>query len=476
MRKTDIAWSRFGLGPRPGDEPLTDPIGWLRDQMDDYRPDLASTGALASRARIIADFHALRTARKQAMQAASMAGDAKVKVAQLPQSRQFRGHYEAQAAVRIRAAVASETPFVERLVHFWSNHFEVSIDKPLVLGLAGLMEFEAIRPHVLGRFEDMLLAVVQHPAMLLYLDQVQSIGPKSQFGQKIAARGRNQGLNENLGREILELHTLGARSGYSQSDVTELARALTGWTAVGLGNGPVQRLTTRLGGGPGDFLFAPPLHEPGRRTILDRTYPQAGMQQVRAILTDLARHPATARHLATKIARHFIADEPPAPLVARLETVYLEKGGDLRAVYAALITAPEAWANTESKFRTPWDWLIGAFRLQGGVPEMPDNPDQADHQLAGLFAQLGQPIWQPGSPAGFADSAGDWAGPEALFRRVEVAQRLARHTSPATDPREVAGRVFGEALRPATAQVVARAESPQQGMALLLVAPEMMRR
>ncbi len=476
MNKTIIAWNRFGLGPRPDMTPLADPPGWLKAQMRTYRPTIATMSALAPRAEVIADFDALRIARMQLRHSPSKLDDKQSKSAPPPQRRDFRRHYEAQAAARIRTAVASDAPFVERLVHFWSNHFAVSIDKPLVLGLAGWMEFEAIRPHVLGRFEDMLMAVVRHPAMLIYLDQVESIGPDSVMGQRMAARGKTRGLNENLGRELLELHTLGARSGYSQADVTELARALTGWTAVGLGRGQVQRLTQRSGKKSGAFLFAPPLHEPGTRAILGRSYAQAGQQQAHAILVDLARHPATARHLSTKIARHFVADDPPASLVARLERAYLDSAGDLPSIYSALIDAPEAWTTNSKKFRTPWDWLIAAFRLQGDVPHTPEDPDRQDHQLAGLFAQLGQPVWQPGSPAGFDDVAANWAGPDALVRRVEVAQRLARRTSPATDPRAIAEHIFGDTLRPETAQVIARAESPQQGMALLMVAPEMMRR
>ena len=156
---------------------------------------------------------------------------------------------------RLSSALTTTSPFVERLVHFWANHFAVSADKLPVVGLAGLLEFEAIRPHVLGRFSDMLLAVEQHPAMLIYLDQAQSIGPDSQAGRFIAARqGKQRGLNENLAREIMELHTLGVRTGYSQADVTEFARALTGWTVSGLGRGPAARL---LGNAPpGQFEFA----------------------------------------------------------------------------------------------------------------------------------------------------------------------------------------------------------------------------
>src|SRR5689334_19955112 len=223
---------------------------------------------------------------------------------------------------RLDAALTANAPFVERLVHFWANHFAVSVDKLPVIGLAGLLEFEAIRPNVLGKFSDILLAVEQHPAMLLYLDQAQSIGPDSRAGQFIAARGKQKrGLNENLAREILELHTLGVRTGYTQADVTEFARALTGWTVNGLGRGPMQRM---LGGGaPGLFTFAKLIHEPGSRQIFGRTYRQDGQAQARAILMDLAVHPATAKHISTKLARHFAGDDPPSAMVDRLTQAYL---------------------------------------------------------------------------------------------------------------------------------------------------------
>ena len=191
-----------------------------------------------------------------------------------------------------------------RLVMFWSNHFCVSANKGPVRGMAGAYEREAIRPHVLGRFVDMLLAVERHPAMLVYLDNHVSIGPNSRAGLN-----RGLGLNENLAREILELHTLGVGGGYTQEDVTNLARILTGWTVANLAN-PV--------GEPGRFFFAPARHEPGAWTVLGKRYGEAGMAAGEAVLRDLARHPATARHIARKLARHFVSAEPPAALVARL--------------------------------------------------------------------------------------------------------------------------------------------------------------
>jgi uncharacterized protein (DUF1800 family) len=370
-------------------------------------------------------------------------------------------------SARLNSALTSANPFVERLVHFWANHFAVSVDKLPVIGLAGLLEFEAIRPLVLGRFADMLLAVEQHPAMLIYLDQAQSIGPNSQAGNYIEMTGGKQaGLNENLAREIMELHTLGVRTGYTQSDVTEFARALTGWTVSGLARGPARRL---IGGTPGQFQFAQMMHEPGVRTIMGRRYPQNGEEQARAILLDLAASSATAKHLAMKLARHFAGDDPPAALVDRLSRAYLSSKGDLPTVYRVLIGSPEAWTPQPIKFKNPWEWSVSALRAIG-IREL--DPILG----AAVLKQLGQPTWQPGSPAGWDDIAASWAGPDALVRRVEVAQRLADRAASAVDARVLADKLYADSLSEATRSAIARAESPAEGLALLLVSPEFVRR
>jgi uncharacterized protein (DUF1800 family) len=303
--------------------------------------------------------------------------------------------------------------------------------------------------------------------MLVYLDQAQSIGPNSRAGQYIAmAGGKQAGLNENLAREIMELHTLGVRTGYSQADVTEFARALTGWTVSGLARGPARRM---IGGTPGQFQFADTMHEPGDRTIMGKRYSQGGEEQARSILHDLAASPATAKHLATKLARHFAGDEPPPQLIDRLSKAYLASGGDLPTVYRALIQSAEAWAPQPLKFKNPWEWSVSALRALG-VNEL--EPTIA----AGLLKQLGQPTWQPGSPAGWDDIAASWAGPDALVRRVEAAQRLADRAGSAVDARQLAERMFPGSLSEATRNVIARAESPAEGLALLLVSPEFVRR
>jgi uncharacterized protein (DUF1800 family) len=480
MAVTAIALNRFGLGARSADPLPGEPKVWLLVQFDRFEPRPKALASVPARSEIvqqlsdyIAEQRMGRKAKRQLQPAAMPTGD-EAKGDGIPDSakrflrRGIRDDYLVMTSARLSAALTTTAPFVERLVHFWANHFAVSADKLPVIPLAGLLEFEAIRPHVLGKFSNMLLAVEQHPAMLVYLDQAQSIGPDSQAGRFIAARGQQErGLNENLAREILELHTLGVRTGYSQADVTEFARALTGWTVNGLTRGPAARM---LGNGTtGDFAFAELIHQPGDRQIMGRRYGEGGQRQAHAILMDLAANPATAKHLSTKLARHFAGDDPPPAMVERLSQAYLKSGGDLPTVYRAILASPEAWAPQPLKFKTPWEWLVSALRAF--------NQDALDPTLAGaLMGQLGQPVWKPGSPAGFDDIAASWAAPEALVRRVEVAQRIAQRASSSVDPRVLAENVLPGALGELTRAAIARAESPAEGLALLLVSPEFVRR
>jgi uncharacterized protein (DUF1800 family) len=377
-----------------------------------------------------------------------------------------RANYLAMVQARTNAALTAEAPFLERMTHFWANHFAVSADKLVTIGLAGLLEFEAIRPHVLGKFKDMLVAVERHPAMLYYLDQFRSVGPDSLFGQRASLRrpDRKIGLNENLAREIMELHTLGVRTGYDQADVTEFARALTGWSVGGLGP-----MAGKDNVEDGTFMFCPGIHEPGSRTIMGRHYGEPGESQARAVLHDLASSPATAKHVSTKLARHFVADDPPPALVDRMAEAYLSSQGHLPAVYRALIDAPESWAPGEPKFKTPWDWTVSALRGLGR-----EDPGKMD--VAPLLNQLGQPVWRPGSPAGYDDLSASWAAPDALMRRVELAQRFAAAAGGEIDARTLAPRLLPGQVTPATATALAQAESGATALALLLVSPEFQRR
>ncbi|WP_310473879.1 DUF1800 domain-containing protein [Sandarakinorhabdus sp.] len=485
MSLAAIALNRFGLGARPGDSAPADPRGWLLAQVGQFDPHPAVIAALPDAAAMTLQYRQnLGQLRRQGVVGVRRPGDPEppkdpeaeaaremgANAAQRERRQAFAQAYGGQVNARLTLSLTTATPFAERLVHFWANHFAISTDKLATATMGGPLEFEAIRPTITGRFVDMLLAVTRHPGMQFYLDQAQSIGPNSLLGQ--AARRRNAprqpGLNENLAREILELHTLGAGN-YTQADVAGLARALTGWSIGGFLGGGFVRRPLGVAAADGQFVFQPNWHEPGSVTVAGKPYRQNGEAQALAILNDLALHPLTARRLAFKLARHFVADAPPPALVERMAAAYLASGGQLPALYQALIDAPEAWAAPLAKFKTPWDWLVSSLRAlgRGSVPPL---------QAIGALRELGQPVWRPGSPAGWEDDAARWAAPDALLRRVEVASRIAAPLAATLDARSLAPRILPGTLSPATASAIARAESPAEGLALLLVAPEFLRR
>jgi uncharacterized protein (DUF1800 family) len=473
---TAIALNRFGLGARPDEAPPAQARRALLEQLERYQPRTEAWTALVPSAVLLA-------ASQAAQREQRTLDDVARRQAQEMRRRDAREVHAAGVEARVLSSLVTPAPFVERLVHFWSNHFAVSIEQNAVTALAGAFEAEAIRPHVLGRFEDLLLAVERHPAMLLYLDQARSIGPGSPAGQRANANaqrtgnGQRRGLNENLAREILELHTLGVRSGYGQDDVTEFARALTGWGIAGETPARAARVRGAQNGPPesdetpqaGTFQFQPMQHEPGERRVLGRRYAAGGEAQGLAILRDVAAQPATARHIATKLARHFAGDQPPETLVQRLESVFMRTRGDLPALYRTLVESPEAWAPQPLKFKTPWDWMLSGLRALG-------RRDLQGVQPVPVMTQLGQPVWRPGSPAGWDDIAASWAAPDALVRRIETAQRLAARAGNAVDPRALAPLVLPGTLTESTRAAVDRAESGASGLALLLVSPDFLRR
>jgi len=433
-----IAASRFGLGARPGDlhEIARDPRGWLSSQLEGDTEPTQGLGRSAERLRLF--FEARRSGGDPAVIALYR--------------KEYREGFTADIGARTRRAAATDQPFRERLVHFWTNHFTVSAMRPVVAGIAVPFEEEAVRPNVTGRFVDLLLAAVRHPAMLLYLDQAQSIGPSSRAGQR-----RNRGLNENLAREILELHTLGVDGGYAQADVRALAEMLTGWSIGNLRRGVI-----------GEFQYINLIHEPGAKTFLGRSYADEGEPEARSALELLARHPATARRIATKLARHFIADQPPDDSVERIARVFLDSDGDLKAVYRAVIAEERAWRNPFVKVRTPSDFVIAALRATGVKPER--GP------LLRAQAALGQPPLAAPSPAGWPDEAQTWATPEAMMRRLEFALAFAGRVRLSMEPGDLAEAVLGDALSDETGAAIRRAGSRTEALALLLAAPEFQRR
>ena len=449
-----LALHRFGFGPRAGSIQAIagDPRGALIAELDRPRtgqisnPDLPTSGA-ANRA--VFEYNAERNANQKRkprdtaqaqMEAAPAQPDA------MPLPRQI---FRNEARTRIGAALNAEIGIVERLVWFWSNHFCVNQEKTV---MAGAYEREAIRPHVLGRFSDMLLAAEGHPAMLLYLDNAQSIGPNS-----IAGINRDKGLNENLAREILELHTLGVRTVYTQDDVTSFAKVLTGWT--------IRQTVTDPDHG-GEFVYIKRAHEPGPQTVISKEYDEDGTGQGRAVLADLARHPATANHLAAKLALHFVADDPPPALVDRLTQRFLDTDGDLKEVTKTLITSPEAWAAEQAKIKRPGEWIVAALRATGETGEI--------GRIIQAQNLLGEPLWRPPAPKGFSDENAAWL--DGLAQRLDIANTFAHHEGLALEPAAIMEVALGPLASAETHRAVAAAESRPQAMTVLLMAPEFQRR
>jgi uncharacterized protein (DUF1800 family) len=481
-----LAAHRFGLGEPNLEGPRGDAAGWLLAQIGPADPQRGENLAtLGEGVRSYARF--LQAQRRVASPAAipaeaggepAMAGTMATDMRSGEQ--QFADHFRSLVQADVRAhlgtAAASARPFAERLAMFWANHFTVSIAKASTRGLAGAFEREAIRPNIAGSFENLLLRAVTHGSMLRYLDNELSAGPHSRLVQRRARRGgpadmggglnvpRISGLNENLAREVLELHTLGAAShAYTQADVTAFASVLTGWR---VGAGPLVRAGL---GREAAAHFDPDWHEPGPKTVLGRTYPE-GPEGLAAVLRDLARHPATPRFVSTKLARHFVADEPPAALVEQLVAAWQRSDGDLPTVYRALVTAPQAWAAQAAKLKTPVEFAVSTARVLGlGAQAFTRLPD-------GGIGTMGQrPLAAP-SPAGWPDRAEEWLGPDAVWKRVEWATRLADRVGRGTDARTVAREALGPLLQPHTAREIERAADGPQALALLLLAPEFQRR
>jgi len=475
MLQTEIAVIRFGLGARPGDLQAAsiDPRAWLRTQTQGAVALAgADAGTLAPSDQIVAAAIAAREEQleRKRENAAPTSADANGLGKSLREA--YQPHYHAQVLARAQSAAATTRPFGERLVHFWSNHFAISADKGAVYGLAGTLENEAVRPNVNGRFIDLLTAAVRHPAMIAFLDNQLSAGADSAAARHAAVRFAKSGtagapprgrfgINENLAREILELHTLGVDGGYTQQDVTSFAQIITGWSIGGGG---------RLAGGQvGRFYFRDNLHEPGAKTFLGKRYPQDGEAQGLAVLADLAAHPSTAHFIATKLIRHFVADDPPAAAVERVARAYRQSGGELSQVYAALIDAPEAWDADMRKFKTPEDFVFSTLRALDVWPQKPQ-------EVIRSFDLLGQRQYTPGSPAGWADTAKSWDGPDELMHRVLWASRIAERFEQGQSALDVAASCLGGFARPDTLLALKRAASGSQALALLLMSPEFQRR
>ena len=429
MTAGHIALIRFGYGPRLGEPLPADPARWLAAQLSapprptEFRP----VADLGEGFRLTAERTRMPTAENQ---------------------RALNRLVADELAAWCAGCLVADAPLVERLVAFWANHLCISRRAGQVSGFgAGHYVRTAIRPHVLGRFEDMLIAALRHPAMLRYLDNAGSIGPNSQAGRR-----RNRGLNENLAREVLELHTITPAAGYTQQDVTEFAKVLTGWS---------------FDNETGAFAFRPAAHEPGAKTVMGQRV-EEGEEAGVALLRWLARHPATHRALARKLAAHFYADRPDPAIMRAAEGALRDSGGNLGAAARALISRPEALSAPLAKMRPPHDVVIAALRAVGAPP------DRAQLAVAGMN-QLAQPLWNPPSPQGWPDRFEDWAGPEALLARADWAFATAGRFS-RTDAQAAAEAALGRLAPESLRREIGRAGSAQDAITLLLASPEFQRR
>lgn len=455
-----LALHRFGFGPAGDtlDAIAADPRGALLAELD--QPMAVATGLPSSSesARAVFDFGAARRAQQKLALRAKNAGAESDAAATVPKPAPGappplpQQLFLNEAKARIDAALGARIGFCERLAWFWSNHFCVSADK--AVAMAGPYEREAIRPHVSGRFADMLQAVESHPAMLVYLDNEQSMGADSTAGIN-----RGKGLNENLARETMELHTLGVRSGYTQADVTSFANVITGWTWIP----PIQPVHG------GEFVFATRLHQPGAQMVLGKSYPDTGLGQGRAVLADFARHPATAQHIAQKLAAHFVADAPPPALVAKLAQAFKNSDGDLKEVAKVLVTADESWTPQRTKLKPPSVWIAAMLRLV----DMPAVPPNAVGRVVGAQAVLGEALWRPPAPNGYPDTEAAWI--DSVPNRLNVANEYAARVAANRDPLALLDTGLGPLAAADTRQTIARAASRAQALALLVMTPEFLR-
>jgi uncharacterized protein (DUF1800 family) len=448
MQQATIASHRFGFSESNLTALQADPRGWVLEQFK--RPAAFDSNGL------IDSVQALILTRDVLKAALSAKQPEMEKVpkdelgAMTPSRKELRQTNIKGLARRWQHTIETPTPVAERWVQFWSNHFCVAATKGTMLALVWPHEYEAIRPHAFGRYKDLLRSATLHPAMLLYLDNAQSMGPQSKAGAR-----REKGLNENLARELLELHTLGVHAGYTQQDVTQTAKLLTGWTVSQQTKGKAE--------------FVPALHQPGAKVILGKTY-QEGPEALDVLLTDLSRHPACATFMATKLCRHFVTDEPPPALIQAVSRRFTESDGDLVATANALFSHEAAWAaDNPPKFKRPEELVISAHRML-------KLPVRAIEQNVGAVQAMGQALGRTPSPQGWPDRTEEWLSPDALLKRVQWADRFGEAYRESADARALMRLAFADDLSAGTAQAIERAESAAQALTLALASPEFLRR
>jgi len=495
--------NRTGYGPRPGDVERVRAMGLQKYIDQQLRPDriadpvvearLAGFPTLTMSSKEIArkyeepQLEQRRQRKQDAGQKTEPDGAPKMRD---PQQQKANAVLIELSEQKLLRAVYSERQLQEVLTDFWFNHFNVDARKGPARFMLTEYERDVIRPHVLGKFRDLLEADAKSPAMLFYLDNWMSADPNGPHvemmpprivrgpfgGRRIEpARPRQQpqgknapkGLNENYGRELMELHTLGVDGGYTQKDVTEVARAFTGWT--------IQQ--PRQGGG---YKFEPRLHDTGQKVVLGHVIKAGGGEgDGQAVLDILVRHPSTARFIATKLVRRFVSDDPPAALVDRVAARFRETDGDLRDVMRTILTSPEFLSGSyRAKVKTPFEFVASALRATGA-----DIQDAKP--LVRSLQQFGMPLYMCQPPTGYKDTADAWVNTGALVARMNFALQLASGKMPgivvdrlqlAGDSTQLIDSILEGDVSPATRATIEKATTPPQMAALTLGAPEFQRR
>jgi len=492
--------NRLSYGPRPGEVHKVKAIGlrtWIDRQLEPGRladPALGArlarlrTGSLSSH-ELIEGYEVPREARRDiAARRAEMesASEEEMRAARRELMRKYAGQMEGSPRLvvaelqqaKVLRAIYAERQLDEVMADFWLNHFNVFAQKGPVKFLLAEYEREVIRPRAWGRFEDLLLATAESPAMLFYLDNWLSADPNArsvEAGRRGArgttprrpdaqGPGRRRGLNENYAREIMELHTLGVEGGYTQKDVTEVARCFTGWTIRGLREGRPE------------FHFEPRLHDPGDKVVLGQTISGGGQDEGRKVIRLLATHPSTARFIAAKLVRRFVADDPPAALVDRAAAVFGKTGGEIRAVVRAIVTAPEFLGaeHRNAKVKTPLELVASAVRASGATV------DDAG-ALARRIGDMGMPLYMQQPPTGYKDTSDAWVSTSGLLARLNFALDLAggRIAGVTLDPsRLTPAALVPQGLSETTRKTIDAEEglSPARVAGLVLGSPEFQRR
>lgn len=455
--ETYIALNRFGLGMNADDIANTggSPRDWIKAQINSKFLTPEALTSMPSAANVMRDYYSMRYATK--------AGSDKRRQANQLRKKDFN----AAAMARMMYKVTTPSPVSERFTQFWANHFTVSRTRGQIGYAIPAYETEAIRPHIFSKFENLLIAAVTHPVMLIYLDNIQSIGPNSKRGRK-----REKDLNENLAREVLELHTLGVNGGYSQEDIIEFAKILTGWSVRKFRNGRDPNGGQQTKRGEVSFTYAN--HEPGPKTVLGRTYPGDGPKDLVKALRAIAVHPSTAKHIAGKLARHFISDTPDPADIDALADVYMKTGGDLGKVSLALVDLDSVWAQPMPKLKQPEDLVLAVLRADPSNKKITRKIRQA--KLDQSLKAMGQDLFRAPSPAGWPEETDRWLSPESLVHRIEWVRAYASKMSPTVNPDDLFEATIATVADAATKRTIRGAPSREDAIALIFSSSAFQRR